>query len=193
LFGCYTVAALVWTVVLLHDPLHTDLPEPIFIVPSVGWLLLRLLGTAVTYSKRVQIGPYRTILAVVAGISLTHTVAKAVALGLYGAQVPFFRTPKWGRRLPLAQSILAVYQEVILAGLLLGGGFATLAVFGFANGDGVLWAGALFIQGVPYLGAISTSIISCSKGPRRAPAAATTNEASSFELSGTKQNVCVIE
>jgi hypothetical protein len=165
LHGVFTVAALTWSALLIYDPLQTDFPEPIFVFPAVALVLLRFVGTALTYFKRVKIGAPRTALAMIAGSSLTHTVANAVVRGLFNCMVPFHRTPKLATGSPLLGALLFVYQEILLGVLLIAGVFGILIRFGSENHDGAVWCIALLVQALPYLAAIMTS--SLAARPRR--------------------------
>jgi hypothetical protein len=155
----FTGAALIWTARLLYDPLQTDFPEKIFVFPALALVFLRIAGTAVTYAKRVRIGHHRTLLAMVAGGSLTHTVAKAVLQGLFTNGVPFYRTPKMAQGMPVLRSLVFVYQELMLALLLCVGAVGVVVSFGTVNDDAAVWAIALVIQAFPYFAAVTASVL----------------------------------
>jgi hypothetical protein len=157
----FTVAALVWSGILIWNPLETDFPEPIFIYPALALVLLRLFGTAWTYQARVQIGSYRTLLAMVAGGSLTHTIAKAVVQGLFFlSNRPFYRTPKLENAPQLVQALVSVWEEVLLSLLLVAGAIGVLLTFGTANDTALLWCIALVIQAIPYFAALIAAVVS---------------------------------
>lgn len=156
----FTLTALLWSFVLALDPVHTDFPEAIFIYPALGLVFLRLFGTLWTYTTRVRIGKVRTILAMIAGGSLTHKIAKAVFQGLLGFSKPFYRTPKLASQARLLKSLAGVMEEIILATLLLVSSLAVLTIFGTVNDEAVLWSVALLIQGIPYYAAIIAAIVS---------------------------------
>lgn len=156
----FTTCALIWSALLLWKPLETDFPEPIFIYPAVALVGLRIVGTAWTYAIRVRIGSERTLLAMLAGGSLTHTIAKAVVLGLLTGSKPFYRTPKMENVPRLVQSLLSVYQEFSLALLLFSMAAGIIVVFGVANDSAVLWAIALLAQSLPYVAAVGAAFVS---------------------------------
>jgi exo-beta-1,3-glucanase (GH17 family)/cellulose synthase/poly-beta-1,6-N-acetylglucosamine synthase-like glycosyltransferase len=161
----FTAAAIVWSVLLVWKPLETDFPEAIFIVPALGLVVLRLLGTAWTYAHRVRIGSERTLLAMVAGGSLTHAIAKAVFQGLFTSGLPFYRTPKMASAPRLVQSLVSVWEEGLLLTLLIGLASGILVVFGLENDAAILWSAALCIQGIPYAASVVASVLS-TRGPR---------------------------
>ncbi len=156
----FTVAALVWTAVLISNPLTTDFPEPIFIYPALALVVLRIFGTIWTYAARVRIGRKRTLLALIAGGSLTHRIARAVLQGLVFNSQPFYRTPKMDRAAPIIQSLIAVREELILALALWFCAFIVIDTFGWVNREAVVWGIALVVQTFPYVAAVAASIIS---------------------------------
>lgn len=155
----FTATALLWSVVLLADPLHTDFPEPIFVYPALLLVALRISGTFWTYRARVKIGTRRTLLALIAGGSLTHKIAKAVWQGLLGFEQPFYRTPKMANVAPIINSLMTVREEVGLAVLLWAAAIAVLISFGFVNWEAMVWAFALMIHSFPYLAAIGAAVV----------------------------------
>lgn len=160
----FTLAALVWSLKLVFEPLHTDFPEPIFLYPAFVLVTLRISGTLWTYATRVKIGKRRTALAMLAGSALTHKVAKAVWQGLLGFSQPFYRTPKMDVSAPVIKALLSVREELALA---IGLNFLAveiLKIFGTINFQAVLWSIALVIQSFPYLAAVAASLISSVAG-----------------------------
>jgi len=160
----FTFGALFWSALLILEPLQTDFPEPIFIYPALALIALRIVGTAWTYAARVKIGFRRTLLAMCAGGSLTHKVAKAVFQGLFTSGKPFYRTPKMARAPRIIQSIVTAWEELVLGLVLCGAAGAILLVFGTINDDAVLWSAALVLQGLPYYAAVFTAIVSSISG-----------------------------
>lgn len=156
----FTITALIWSALLILRPLETDFPEPIFIYPALALVTLRICGTLWTYMARVKIGKRRTILAMIAGGSLTHKIAKAVFQGLFFNSQPFYRTPKMEKAAPLLRNLATVREEFLLAMLLWGGAIGTLMIFGTVNNQAVIWTVALFVQSFPYIAAIVASIVS---------------------------------
>lgn len=156
----FTALALLWSAKLMIYPLYTDFPAAIFIYPAIALVLLRLLGTAFTYEERVKIGSTRTLLAMIAGGSLTHVIAKAVVQGLFfRSGKPFYRTPKMENAAPFIRSLITAREEITLAVLLWGAAFGVLVIHGTSNSDAVLWMVALMLQSIPYIAAILAAII----------------------------------
>jgi hypothetical protein len=156
----FTFTAVAWSVLLILRPLRTDFPEPIFLYPALLLVVLRIAGTLWTYSTRVKIGKRRTLLAMIAGGSLTHKIAKAVFQGLITRSKPFYRTPKMESKAPLAKALASVFEELILALILVGLAVGILLVFGTVNGQALLWSAALIVQAFPYFAAIIAALVS---------------------------------
>lgn len=156
----FTVLALVWSGKLLFDARYSEFPAAVFIYPALALVLLRIIGTGLTYAKRVRIGRDRTLLAMIAGGALTHTIAKAVVQGLFfpGSR-PFYRTPKMASGAPLLRSIVTAREELLLAVALNGCAFGILFTRGLVNDDAVLWCVALVTQSFPYVAAVVASVL----------------------------------
>lgn len=155
----FTLTAIAWSAVLIADPLHTDFPEPIFVYPALLLVVVRIVGTLWTYAARVRIGRRRTLLALIAGGSLTHKIAKAVWQGLLGFRRPFYRTPKLAARVPLLRSLLHVREELGLTLLLGIAAYGIVRVFGVVNDQAVIWVAAVTVQSFPYLAALIAAMI----------------------------------
>ncbi len=156
----FSFTAIIWSVVLTLDPLHTDFPEAIFIYPALGLVLLRFAGTLWTYAARVNIGKKRTLLAMISGGSLTHKIAKAVLQGMMGRKMPFYRTPKIETKAPFVKSLFGVREELFLGVTLISFAVIIIKIFGWINLQARLWAIALIVQGIPYYTAVIASLVS---------------------------------
>lgn len=156
----FTLCALVWSSLLIWKPLQTDFPEPIFIYPALALVFLRVMGTFMTYTARVKIGRWRTILAMIAGGSLTHKIAKAVFLGLFTNSLPFHRTPKMVSKAPLLKNLYSIREELALTILLWTCAFWIVSIFGRDNRYALIWSIALLAQTFPYLSSIAAALAS---------------------------------
>lgn len=163
----FTLTAIAWSVILIARPLRTDFPEPIFIYPALLLVFLRIGGTLWTYSARVKIGKRRTLLAMIAGGSLTHKIAKAVFQGLFTRSMPFYRTPKLENSARIVTALVSVYEELFLGLTLVGLSAGILKVFGTLNDQALLWAMALVVQSFPYFAAVAAALFSARAGKTR--------------------------
>jgi exo-beta-1,3-glucanase (GH17 family)/cellulose synthase/poly-beta-1,6-N-acetylglucosamine synthase-like glycosyltransferase len=165
-----TLFALIWTVLMIAAPRYFDVPMMALSAAAVALFAAKTLKTLLLYPQKVGSGVKGAILASTAGLSLTHTVAKAVWTGLFTSRRPFLRTPKCEDPAMLSQVLRLAWQELML--LVLG----TLAVLGLALDRGfddpaaILWMAMLSIQTLPYLATIVTAALSAlsnSSAPRR--------------------------
>lgn len=168
----FTLLALFWSSVLLSNPQFTDFPYRIFIYPAIALMFVKVFGVYWTYRVRVPISRKRTILSMLAGGALTHSVAKAVFQGLFlWTKVPFLRTPKMARSAPVLRSLLMVWQEAALMLALWIAGISVLITFTYvrqfvASTDAALWCIVLLVQSLPYLCAVIVSVMSSVKSVR---------------------------
>lgn len=166
----FTLTAIVWSILLILRPKTTDFPEPIFIYPALLLVVIRMAGTFWTYSSRVKIGKQRTLLAMLAGGSLTYKISKAVWQGLFSRRTrPFFRTPKNERSAAVWQALGSVWEETLMLVMLWGLSAGILLTFGTKNDPAILWSIALVVQTFPYLAAIFAAMVSCYAGRHASP------------------------
>ena len=76
--------------------------------------------------------------AAVAGMALTHTIARGVIKGLLTNNAPFFRTPKAEDKPALMQGLAMAAEELTILGLLWGGCLAVLIAYGADNTEALV-------------------------------------------------------
>ncbi len=145
-------------------------PHPVFVVLPLALFGFKLTKLLFLYRWRVQAGLAESFAAGIAGLALSHVVARAILTGLVHRGIGFYRTPKQARAPGLLQALLEAREELLfLLALALG----ALALLGREDGDLFdvrLWAVMLAIQAVPYAAAGLMSWISARSN--RAPPAA---------------------
>ncbi len=165
----FSWTAIVWSLLLILRPKTTDFPEPIFIYPALLLVILRIAGTCWTYASRVKIGTRRTLLAMIAGGSLTYKIGKAVLQGLFTFRnQPFWRTPKDEKTAPLRNVFRSVWEEIFLTLTLWSLAVGIFKTFGAENHPALLWSIALIVQTFPYLAAVFAAFVS-SFSSRKSP------------------------
>ena len=70
--------------------------------------------TLLLYPQKVRSGVIGALMASIAGLALTHTVAKAVVAGVFTSGKPFLRTPKCEDPALLSQVLRVAWQETTL-------------------------------------------------------------------------------
>ncbi|HSO20482.1 MAG TPA: hypothetical protein VLT88_13550, partial [Desulfosarcina sp.] len=102
----------------------------------------------------------QTLAASLAGLALTHTIAKAVLAGLITRNRPFFRTPKMAGASALARALAASLEEILLGAALLGAAAAIGTMQPMETLDMNLWVIVLLVQSIPYVATLLVALIS---------------------------------
>jgi hypothetical protein len=163
--------ALAWTVLMTMAPRHFDVPMMALSGAAIALFAAKTAKTLLLYPKKVGSGVKGALYASIAGLALTHTVAKAMWTGIFTSRKPFLRTPKCEDPASLSQVLRLAWQETAL--LVLG----ALAIVGMVIGRGfddpaaILWMCMLAIQSLPYLATVVTALMSARSNTHRQPAA----------------------
>ncbi|MDI7027955.1 hypothetical protein QMO31_33580, partial [Pseudomonas aeruginosa] len=88
--------------------------------------------------------------AALAGLSLSHTIAKAVLYGFVTRGIPFFRTPKMRSSHGLLVALAEAREEVFVMLLLWGAAAGIVAVQGVPSRDLLIWVAMLLVQSLAY-------------------------------------------
>jgi exo-beta-1,3-glucanase (GH17 family)/cellulose synthase/poly-beta-1,6-N-acetylglucosamine synthase-like glycosyltransferase len=162
-----TCTALIWTALMWAAPSTIDVPMPALSAAAMALFATKLIKTMLLYPPKVRSGMIGALKASVAGLSLTHTVGKAVWSGLLTTGQPFLRTPKCADPAQFSQVLRVVWQETaLLAGLL-----AAMVSMGFDRGfeDPAvsLWMVMLGVQSLPYAATFLTASVSALSNQRQ--------------------------
>jgi len=153
----FATAAIVWSILLLFK--LVEFPPAVFLVPTLSVFVFKIVAGFWLYQARVKCGWRDRLTAAVAGMALSHAVARAVWQGLFTSNTPFFRTPKCADKPAALQAFLMAREEITLLVLLVASTVAVLIRFDISNHDAVLWAGMLTVQTLPYWAALYVSLI----------------------------------
>jgi exo-beta-1,3-glucanase (GH17 family)/cellulose synthase/poly-beta-1,6-N-acetylglucosamine synthase-like glycosyltransferase len=163
----FNLAALCWSLAMLAMPLRVDPPLMIFSILPLVLFCFKMAKVIYVYRGVRIVGTARqTVAAALAGLSLSHTISRAILLGLVTRSRPFLRTPKLEQTSALLRALDSAREESLLALAL------WLAAAGLAmqNDTGMLdlllWIIVLLVQSVPYLAATLVSIVSAFPGLR---------------------------
>lgn len=155
----FTLASLALTAHILVEPTRGELPVVAFVLPTIGLFCFKILRSFWLYRARVKCSLGQTLAAMVAGLALTHTVAKGVWVGLFTSGRPFLRTPKCERTSPIIAGLLTIHQEILLLILLLAAAYSIGSLEYFNNTTGKVWITVLLVQSIPYASTLLTLII----------------------------------
>ncbi|MFY9288117.1 MAG: glycosyltransferase [Alphaproteobacteria bacterium] len=153
----FASAAIVWSVLLMFK--LVEFPPAVFLIPTLSVFVFKVVAGFVLYRARIQCGWKDRFMAAIAGMALSHAVARAVWQGMFTSSKPFFRTPKCADKPALTQAFMMAREEVTLLGALIISAIAILIKFDVRNHDAVLWAGMLLVQTLPYWAALFVALI----------------------------------
>ncbi len=150
----FTVLALVWTFGMLAAPGWFALPHELFLVPVLGFFLVKAVFGIVLYRASVPCGWRDTLGASVASMALSHAIARGVLRGLVAKEHPFTRTAKRRRLNRPPGAFASVREELLLLAALLAGVAGMAAFPGREEIEAQLWSAILLAQAIPYAAAL---------------------------------------
>jgi exo-beta-1,3-glucanase (GH17 family)/cellulose synthase/poly-beta-1,6-N-acetylglucosamine synthase-like glycosyltransferase len=155
----FLLVGLAWSVVLIAAPLRTPFPLALFMLPALGLFGFRLVHILALYRHAVPCGVRDRLGAAVAGLALSHSIAKSVCKGLLVRSTPFRRTPKLMRAPALVRGLAMAGEELalLLASWAAVAGIA--AVRGMDTVEARLWCLVLLTQSLPYLASVTTALL----------------------------------
>ena len=156
----FNFAALAWSVAMVMFPSQITPPYMSIAVVPLVLFVFKMLKSFVLYRQRVAATWRQSIAAGIAGLALSHTIARAMYAGVFSGGLGFFRTPKMAEA-PTFVRVLADAREEVL--LMLAFWLAAFAVMQREDNympDVKVWAAVLLVQSVPYFASLLMSLIS---------------------------------
>jgi exo-beta-1,3-glucanase (GH17 family)/cellulose synthase/poly-beta-1,6-N-acetylglucosamine synthase-like glycosyltransferase len=153
----FALAAIVWSVLLMLK--WVEFPPAVFLIPTLSVFVFKIVAGLWLYHARVKCGWRDRIGAAIAGMALSHAVARAMWQGMFTSGKPFFRTPKCADKPAALQAILMAREELVLLLALITCAGVVLWKFEIQNRNAVLWAGMLSVQTLPYWAALATATV----------------------------------
>jgi len=157
----FTMAALGWSIGMLHFPTKIDPPMIILSAVPLAFFVFKMAKMFYLYRSRVRATVTQTLASAVAGLALSHTISKAILFGMISKSLPFFRTPKKAEGSAFWYALQSAREEGMLAIALL------LAAYTLAKvqdvdppPDTIVWIVVLLVQSIPYLAAVLMAVIS---------------------------------
>ncbi len=148
----FAVAAILWSLLLLFK--LVEFPPAVFLVPTLSVFIFKVAAAFLLYRARLTCGWRDRLGAAIAGMALSHAVARAMWQGMFTSSKPFFRTPKCAGRARALQALLMAWEEAMLLILLIACAVAILWKFEPQNRNADLWAGMMLVQTLPYWAAV---------------------------------------
>jgi len=155
----FTFASLLLSANIMLDPIHSELPVNAFILPTIGLFGFKLFRTVWLYHARVGCSTLQTLGAALAGLALTHTVARGIWQGLFTSGRPFIRTPKFEKSRPFLVGLITIKEELCLLILLWSSAGYMMSLEHFDNVTGQLWVAVLLVQSIPYAASLLMLLI----------------------------------
>jgi exo-beta-1,3-glucanase (GH17 family)/cellulose synthase/poly-beta-1,6-N-acetylglucosamine synthase-like glycosyltransferase len=168
----FLVMGLAWSVGLIVAPMRFEFPIVLFMIPSIGLFFFKLAQIFALYGAKVPCGWRDRAGAAIAGLALSHTIGKAVWKGLFIRSAPFLRTPKMENAPALVQGIVMAREELVLLVLAWTAMVAVGWVHHMATWEAVLWCAVLLTQSLPYLAAVTVSVVAAFPRAQAVPEAA---------------------
>jgi exo-beta-1,3-glucanase (GH17 family)/cellulose synthase/poly-beta-1,6-N-acetylglucosamine synthase-like glycosyltransferase len=157
----FTIGGVVWSAMMAIDPFRFEVPLPALTAVAIALFVVKVTKTLSLYPYRVKTGLKGAISASIAGLALSHTVARAVLSGLITSRKPFLRTPKLEATAPVRSVVAVASEEIVLLSALVVAIVATWQVRGGWDDDaGLVWIAMLGIQALPYAATVAMAIIS---------------------------------
>jgi hypothetical protein len=132
----------------------------IFALPPLALFAFKLGKLLHLYRRAVGAGWRETVSAALAGLGLSHAIAKAVILGAFTRNQPFICTPKMKNASALSRALLSVPEELVLLSLLWGFAGAIYYVDVSGSSEIKLWVAVMLVQSLPYLAAVLMALVS---------------------------------
>ena len=165
----FTVGALLWSAAMIIVPTRVDPPLLIFAIPPLALFVFKVGKIIFLYRRAVGVNLKDASAAALAGLALSHTIAKAVLYGFFTTSIPFFRTPKNADNHGFWVAISEAREEVFIMLLLWGAALGIFLVQGLPSNDMRFWVVMLLVQSLPYLAALVMAFLSSLPKPVEAP------------------------
>jgi cellulose synthase/poly-beta-1,6-N-acetylglucosamine synthase-like glycosyltransferase len=173
----FTIGGVVWSTLMIIDPFRFEVPLPALTAVAISLFVVKVAKTLSLYPHRVKTGFSGAVAASIAGLALSHTVARAVISGILTSRKPFMRTPKL-EPTALVRGVIAVaWEEIVLLCALIAAIVGTWQVRGgWDDQAGLVWIAMLAIQALPYTATLAMAIISVLPHTMPAPKVEATTE-----------------
>lgn len=165
----FTMLAVVWSALMLFDPLAFNAPPLLISVVPIMFFAFKITKLFTLYLVQVKASVRTALAATLAGLSLSYAIGRATLSGLFvGRKIPFIRTPKMANRMALLYAVNAARDESVLAFVLLCAVGLIYFQLGFDSRENLAWCLVLVSQSLPFVSALVVSLLSAA--PSRAVA-----------------------
>ena len=165
----FTIGALLWSAAMIIVPKQVDPPLLIFAIPPLALFVFKVGKIIFLYRRAVGVNLKDAFCAALAGLALSHTIAKAVLYGFFTSSIPFFRTPKNANSHGFWVAISEAREELFIMLLLWGAALGIFLVQGLPSNDMRFWVTMLLVQSLPYVAALVMAFLSSLPKPAPEP------------------------
>ena len=156
----FNLLALAWSGGMIIFPEHVPPPHILFACLPVSLFCFKSLKMFSLYRRRVTATRRQSIMAGLAGLALSHTIARAMLTGFVTRRIGFFRTPKKARANAIIKALGDAREELLFSVALSMAAFGVLLREDGNMLDIRIWALVLAIQAIPYAASVLVSLIS---------------------------------
>jgi exo-beta-1,3-glucanase (GH17 family)/cellulose synthase/poly-beta-1,6-N-acetylglucosamine synthase-like glycosyltransferase len=162
----FVLLACVWTSAVLLWPEGLSWPTAAYLMPLMVFCAAKLVMGPLLYARRVSCSVWGSVGAALAGMGLSHGIARGVWQGLFSRERAFrvtskgggFKTDQQGTLARARAALQPVREEalLLLALLLAAAAVAHTAsgLEGLGRSDAWVWMGMLLLQALPYAAAL---------------------------------------
>ena len=154
----FTFGAIAWTIGMLVAPGTFTLPLDLFLIPILGFLVVKAVFGPVLYRERVNCSWLDVIGASIASMGLSHAIARGIFAGLWQREGVFTITAK-GKQASTG-AYAAVREESLMLTALGAAVAALLWKVGLHHREAWLWVMLLAGQSIPYVASLVSAHIS---------------------------------
>ncbi|MGH8283327.1 MAG: glycosyltransferase, partial [Gammaproteobacteria bacterium] len=156
----FNLGAMFWSLAMINFPHKID--PPMLVVSALPLVLFSFKIAKLGHLYRVRVGANfrQTLAAAIAGLSLTHTIGRAMLSGFFTRNKPFFRTPKQTRSHALLHVLVSSREEIFIMLALWLCAFAVFTQISTGMRDLTVWVVVLLIQSIPYCASLLMALIS---------------------------------
>lgn len=156
----FNLFAIVFSIALIVAPHYVTPPAALLSTVPLVFFGFKLCKMLMVYHCRLKAGLRQSLAAAIAGLAVSHTIARAMLAGMLDNNIGFFRTPKQADAHSIFRSFRAVREEGLLAlALILSASSISLRDDAYLA-DTRLWIALLCVQSLPYLSSILLSLVS---------------------------------
>jgi cellulose synthase/poly-beta-1,6-N-acetylglucosamine synthase-like glycosyltransferase/exo-beta-1,3-glucanase (GH17 family) len=159
----FNFAALAWSVAMVMFPLQVTPPYMTIALVPLVLFAFKISKSFLLYRRRVTATLRQSIAAGLAGLALSHTIARAMFGGLFSGGLGFFRTPKLAKAPAVIQALADAREEALFViAFWLAAALMMLRYDAYML-DLRVWVAVLIVQSIPYLAAVIVSLISAAQ------------------------------